>query len=87
MGISHVLVDEVHQNSEVQTWLLLLFRDILVHTKDKGLGLRVLLMSTTPDVQKLQDYCAVGVSQRPVAFPGGRTTLPCARKLAAGFPS
>ncbi|KAH9495037.1 ATPdependent RNA helicase [Bulinus truncatus] len=51
-GVTHVVVDEVHERSEQSDFLLLVLKKLLVQRPD----LRVILMSATIDTQLFSDY-------------------------------
>ena len=52
LGVTHVIVDEVHERSEESDFLLLILRDLLPLRPD----LKVLLMSATVDAKLFSDY-------------------------------
>ncbi|KAH9495035.1 ATPdependent RNA helicase, partial [Bulinus truncatus] len=57
-GVTHVVVDEVHERSELSDFLLRVLRKLLLRRPD----LKVVLMSATIDTQLFSDYfnpCAV----------------------------
>ena len=62
-GLSHVVVDEVHERSADTDLLLLLLRDALA--AQPGGRLRVVLMSATADVAAFARYFATGLPARP----------------------
>jgi len=62
-GLSHVVVDEVHERSADTDLLLLLLRDALA--AQPGGRLRVVLMSATADVAAFARYFAAGLPARP----------------------
>ncbi|XP_038072636.1 putative ATP-dependent RNA helicase DHX57 [Patiria miniata] len=51
-GVSHVIVDEVHERSEESDFLMMVLRDLLPKRKD----LRVLLMSATLNAELFSSY-------------------------------
>jgi len=51
-GVSHVVIDEVHERDINTDFLLVLLKDLLVNRPD----LRVVLMSATLDAQSFSDY-------------------------------
>ena len=55
-GVSHVIVDEVHERSLDTDLLLLLLRDLLA----KGSALKVILMSATADADAFAGYFREG---------------------------
>ncbi|KAI9912518.1 hypothetical protein PsorP6_006518 [Peronosclerospora sorghi] len=67
-GVSHVVVDEVHERTVETDFLLSILREVLVHRRD----LRVVLMSATMDPERFVSYFA-SVSACPVVTIPGRT--------------
>ncbi|XP_065571271.1 ATP-dependent RNA helicase DHX30-like isoform X2 [Artemia franciscana] len=51
-GISHVIIDEVHERDITSDFLLILLKDVL----KRNSNLRVILMSASADIQKLMKY-------------------------------
>jgi ATP-dependent RNA helicase DHX57 len=51
-GVTHVIVDEVHERSLDSDLLLLLLRDVLMNNSE----LRVILMSATANAELFRDY-------------------------------
>ncbi|KAK2713441.1 hypothetical protein QYM36_009346 [Artemia franciscana] len=51
-GISHVIIDEVHEHDITSDFLLILLKDVL----KRNSNLRVILMSASADIQKLMKY-------------------------------
>ena len=66
-GVSHVVVDEVHERSADTDLLLLLLRDLLA--ADAAGRLRVVLMSATADVDLFSRYFAAELDRVDRAFP------------------
>jgi len=68
-GISHVVVDEIHQRHVDNDLMLTLLRDaVAVHD-----GLKVVLMSATIDADKFQGYmCAANIGTVPIINVEGR---------------
>ncbi|WFC97591.1 RNA helicase [Malassezia yamatoensis] len=64
-GVSHVIVDEVHERSTDSDFLLLLLRDVLERNKQ----IRVILMSATINPEKFVSY----FGGAPYKFIPGRT--------------
>jgi ATP-dependent RNA helicase DHX29 len=66
-GISHVVVDEVHERSVESDFLLLLLKRLILVRRD----LKLILMSATADIQKYQAYFRQDTTD-PVClvFPG-----------------
>ena len=60
-GVSHVIVDEVHERSLDTDLLLLLLRDLLA----RGSALKVILMSATADADQFAAYFAEGHKVMP----------------------
>ena len=57
-GVTHIVVDEIHERDKFADFLLIMLRDLLPSTPH----LRLVLMSATLDVALLTDYfqgCAV----------------------------
>lgn len=61
-GVSHVVVDEVHERSVDTDLLLLLLRDLLA--RNAAGRLRVVLMSATADVGLFARYFGAGLQAR-----------------------
>ena len=61
-GVSHVVVDEVHERSVDTDLLLLLLRDLLA--RDGAARLRVVLMSATADVGLFARYFGATLQAR-----------------------
>uniref|UniRef100_A0A4W3H8A4 Putative ATP-dependent RNA helicase DHX57 n=1 Tax=Callorhinchus milii TaxID=7868 RepID=A0A4W3H8A4_CALMI len=51
-GVSHIIVDEVHERTEESDFLLLVLRDLMLSRSD----LRIVLMSATLNAQLFSDY-------------------------------
>ncbi|XP_013395575.1 putative ATP-dependent RNA helicase DHX57 [Lingula anatina] len=51
-GVSHVIIDEVHERSEESDFLMMVLRDMLPHRKD----LKVILMSATLNADLFSSY-------------------------------
>jgi len=64
-GITHLVLDEVHERSIDSDFLLIVLRKVLVRRPD----LKVILMSATVDAQRFSDY----LDQAPVLNVPGRT--------------
>ncbi|KAI8843014.1 hypothetical protein BC829DRAFT_446354 [Chytridium lagenaria] len=67
-GISHIVVDEVHERSLDTDFLLVLIRRLLITRTD----LKVVLMSATADAERFASYFR-GVGDVPVLTVPGRT--------------
>ena len=71
LGASHVIVDEVHTRS-IQTDFLLTVLKVLIEQSIKdSTDLKVIIMSATFDIQKLEKYCH-GVCTVALVRGGGR---------------
>ena len=75
-GVSHVVVDEVHERSVDTDLLLLLLRDLLARVAAGRL--RVVLMSATADVGLFARYFAAGLQVRAGSLTPWRI---CSRAL------
>ena len=51
-GVSHIIVDEVHERSEESDFLLLIIKDMLEKRKD----LKIVLMSATLNAELFSNY-------------------------------
>ena len=61
-GVSHVVIDEVHERDIDTDYLLILLRDLLASRPD----LRVVLMSATLDAESFGEYFSSGTTCDPV---------------------
>jgi len=102
-GVSHVVIDEVHERDIDTDYLLILLRDLLASRPD----LRVVLMSATLDAESFGEYfssgttCPVPVMTVPagprhrvdvvhledMAGEGGGTSSPSTPTMGNGIPS
>jgi len=64
-GISHVLIDEVHERDINTDFLLVLLRDLLKQRPD----LRVVLMSATLDAESFSEYFSSGTKESSQKVP------------------
>eukprot|EP00300_Choanocystis_sp_HF-7_P012504 c17918_g1_i2.p1 GENE.c17918_g1_i2~~c17918_g1_i2.p1 ORF type:complete len:1219 (-),score=289.44 c17918_g1_i2:58-3714(-) len=70
-GVSHIIIDEVHERTTECDVLLLLLKNIL---RDPASTLKVLLMSATADTEKIRNYFARELSGAiPIIHVPGRT--------------
>lgn len=65
-GVTHVVVDEVHERSADSDLLLLLLRDLLASGACPGL--RVILMSATAEADAYVSYFDAAISQVSLYF-------------------
>eukprot|EP00392_Amoebophrya_sp_AT5.2_P000427 g428.t1 len=72
-GISHVIVDEVHERDCNTDFLLIVLRRLIASNPK----LRVVLMSATIDLQKLQAYMGRRSSCRIIDVPGRTFPVTC----------
>eukprot|EP00435_Cladocopium_sp_Y103_P007004 s5352_g2.t1 len=92
-GCCTLILDDVHEASVELELLLLAVREILDYNKDRWRDrtLKVILMSATPNVAKLEEYFTkVGADVRKLEVPGGcqvnwhffdNWPIPCGRSL------
>ncbi|KAI8868250.1 P-loop containing nucleoside triphosphate hydrolase protein, partial [Ramicandelaber brevisporus] len=70
-GVSHVIVDEVHERSVDSDFLLILLRDIVRRRKSNS-GIKVILMSATLDADQFANYFKIEGLGKPrvLEIPG-----------------
>ena len=81
-GVTHIIIDEVHERGKMTDFLLIVVKHILPHRRD----LRLILMSATVDAQLFADYFGGNV---PVVEVEGRTfpvDIFHAHELLTAFP-
>ena len=69
-GISHVILDEVHEREVLSDFLLILLRDLV---RSRRPDLKIVLMSATINAELFSDYFATDTSPCPCLHIPGRT--------------